>query len=91
MLREERKNKTQLGLKAESFMNAGGLVPDELMFEIIGKTLSKPECTKVMFDGFPRTLDQAKKVFTTNKLYLARCDAQRKRKANSRSHLFGHS
>ncbi len=43
-------------------MNAGGLVPDDLIFEIIGKTLAKPECKKVMFDGFPRNLDQAKKV-----------------------------
>jgi adenylate kinase family enzyme len=43
-------------------MDSGKLVPEDVIFEIIGKTLAKPECTKVMFDGFPRTLDQAKKV-----------------------------
>lgn len=43
-------------------MNSGKLVPDDLILEIIGKTLAKPECSKVMFDGFPRSLDQAKKL-----------------------------
>jgi adenylate kinase len=43
-------------------MDKGLLVPDDLIFEIIEGTLAKPECNKVMFDGFPRNLDQAKKV-----------------------------
>lgn len=61
-MREETKNNTPLGLKAKEFMNAGKLVPDELIIEIISKTLEKPECTRIMFDGFPRTIEQAKKV-----------------------------
>ena len=62
LLREEVKNSTDLGLKAKDFMNKGQLVPDDLIFDIIEKTLSKPECSRVMFDGFPRTLKQAEKV-----------------------------
>lgn len=62
MLREEVKNKTPIGLKAKEFMDSGKLVPEDVIFEIIGKTLAKPECQRVMFDGFPRTLDQAKKL-----------------------------
>eukprot|EP00829_Urostomides_striatus_P017490 TRINITY_DN605_c0_g1_i1.p1 TRINITY_DN605_c0_g1~~TRINITY_DN605_c0_g1_i1.p1 ORF type:complete len:254 (+),score=96.46 TRINITY_DN605_c0_g1_i1:65-826(+) len=62
LLREEVKNKTPIGVKAKDIMNAGKLVPDEIIFEIIGKTLEKPECKRVMFDGFPRTLDQAHKL-----------------------------
>lgn len=43
-------------------MNAGKLVPNELIFGMISKTMEKPECKRIMFDGFPRTLEQAKKL-----------------------------
>ena len=60
LLRDEIKNKTVLGIKAKEYMNDGKLVPDELIFQIINRTLAKPECTRVMFDGFPRTIEQAR-------------------------------
>lgn len=43
-------------------MDGGKLVPDQLIFGIIDKTISKPGCGKIMFDGFPRTLEQAKEL-----------------------------
>ena len=43
-------------------MNEGKLVPDDVIFEIIGKALAVPGRKKVMFDGFPRTADQAKRL-----------------------------
>eukprot|EP00826_Nyctotherus_ovalis_P056357 TRINITY_DN758_c0_g1_i10.p1 TRINITY_DN758_c0_g1~~TRINITY_DN758_c0_g1_i10.p1 ORF type:complete len:165 (+),score=63.17 TRINITY_DN758_c0_g1_i10:380-874(+) len=43
-------------------MNAGKLVPNELIFGMISKTMEKPECKRIMFDGFPRSLEQAQKL-----------------------------
>ena len=43
-------------------MDKGTLVPDNLLFGMIANTISKPNCGKVMFDGFPRTLEQAKEL-----------------------------
>jgi len=63
-LRDEIKNNTPSGLKAKEFMAKGALVPDEIIFDMIERTLAKPECKKVMFDGFPRNFDQAKKVYS---------------------------
>ncbi len=65
MLREEIKNDTPLGKEAKGYMNLGKLVPDKLVFEIIENALKKPECRKVMFDGFPRNEEQAKKLDET--------------------------
>lgn len=62
LFRAEIDGKTELGLKAKEYMDAGKLVPDELSYGMIEKALAKPECKRVMFDGFPRRLDQAKKV-----------------------------
>lgn len=54
---------TELGLKAKSIMEAGGLVPDDVMVGMIKDNLSRPECSNgFVLDGFPRTIDQAKKV-----------------------------
>ena len=62
LLREQVKNKTELGLKAKEFMNAGKLVPNELVIDMISETVAKPECKRIMFDGFPRSLEQAQKL-----------------------------
>lgn len=43
-------------------MDAGTLVPDEAMFPLISKSLADPNCRRVVFDGFPRTVAQAKKL-----------------------------
>ena len=54
---------TELGKTAESFISQGQLIPDELMISILGDVLdSNPEATQkgVIFDGFPRTIPQAK-------------------------------
>ncbi len=63
MLREAVKNKAPLGEKAKEFMNSGKLVPDSIILELIGK---KMEETKEGFilDGFPRILEQAKRLDT---------------------------
>lgn len=60
LLREAVKNKTALGLKAKSFMDAGNLVPDEIVIGLIEEVL-KSEAARENFilDGFPRTLPQA--------------------------------
>jgi len=60
MLRQARRDQTELGRKAETFMNAGQLVPDELMLALIEELLGQPDCRDgYLLDGFPRTLGQA--------------------------------
>jgi adenylate kinase len=52
---------TELGRKSKVIMDRGDLVPDELVIGIIAERLEKPDCAKgVIFDGFPRTVAQAK-------------------------------
>jgi len=61
ILRNELKRNTELGRKANKYMKAGKLVPDELMIEIIKKEIGKTKRKKdFLLDGFPRTLQQAK-------------------------------
>ena len=61
MLREAVKKETPLGLKAKSIMEAGKLVPDDLIIDLIRDKMSLKECEKgVILDGFPRTVPQAK-------------------------------
>lgn len=60
MLREAVRNKTELGQKAESIMNKGDLVPDNLILGLIEDKITQPECRYgYIFDGFPRTYNQA--------------------------------
>jgi adenylate kinase len=60
LLREAVKNKTQVGLKAKAFMDAGNLVPDNVVIELIEEALkSKNARDNFILDGFPRTLPQA--------------------------------
>lgn len=60
ILRGEIKQGTELGLKAQSYMNAGQLVPDDVVIGIVASRLSQPDCKDgFLFDGFPRTLAQA--------------------------------
>ena len=61
MFRAAIKNETKLGLEAKSFMDAGKLVPDELTIGIVEERLQESDCQKgFLFDGFPRTINQAK-------------------------------
>lgn len=51
---------SDLGKKAEAFMKAGDLVPDELIMDIMESRLREPDCEKgFLLDGFPRTIPQA--------------------------------
>ncbi|OLN32395.1 adenylate kinase [Desulfosporosinus metallidurans] len=59
MFRAAIKDGTALGLKAKSYMDAGGLVPDEVTIGIVAERLAQPDCAKgFLLDGFPRTLAQ---------------------------------
>ena len=60
ILREAVKNQTEVGLKAKSFMDAGNLVPDEVIIGIIKDKTKEEVCKKgYILDGFPRSLPQA--------------------------------
>ena len=61
LLREEIKKKTELGLKISSIINSGDLVSDIIVSELIEKFISKKEyMNRIIFDGYPRNLSQAK-------------------------------
>ena len=60
MIREAMKNGTEMGAKAKAYVDAGNLVPDEVVIGIIQERLSKKDCEKgFILDGFPRTIPQA--------------------------------
>ncbi|MEE4158185.1 adenylate kinase [Pseudomonas viridiflava] len=60
MLRAAVKAGTELGIKAKSVMDSGGLVSDDLIIGLIKDRLAEPDCQNgVLFDGFPRTIPQA--------------------------------
>ena len=60
MLREAVANGTRFGLKAKSLMDAGDLVPDDVVLGIIRERLSQPDAQEgFILDGFPRTTQQA--------------------------------
>ena len=60
ILRENLKKQTELGLEAKKYMDAGKLVPDEVVIGIINNRLKEDDCQKgYMLDGFPRTVAQA--------------------------------
>ena len=61
VLRAEMKNNTELGKTAKEYIEKGQLVPDELIVNMLAKVLDSKENSKgVIFDGFPRTIPQAK-------------------------------
>ena len=60
IIREALKNQTEMGLKAKSFIEAGKLVPDEVVIGIIKDRLAEDDCQNgFILDGFPRTIPQA--------------------------------
>ena len=65
IIREALKSGTEMGLKAKSFMDAGALVPDEVVIGIIKERLAKDDCANgFILDGFPRTIPQAEALDT---------------------------
>ncbi len=67
LLRDEIKNKTEIGIKIEELLNKGHFAPDEMMIEIIKNFLEKHKEKNVILDGFPRTLPQAEELFKIEK------------------------
>jgi adenylate kinase len=60
ILRGAVKSGTKLGMQAKTYMDAGDLVPDELIMEIMKERLAEPDCRQgFILDGFPRTIPQA--------------------------------
>lgn len=61
MLREAVAAGTEVGRKAKSIMESGGLVSDEIVVGIIKDRIKQPDCSSgFLLDGFPRTVEQAK-------------------------------
>lgn len=60
MLRTAIKDGTELGKQAKSVMDAGGLVSDDLIINLVKERIAQPDCANgCIFDGFPRTIPQA--------------------------------
>jgi adenylate kinase len=59
LFREAVKNQTPLGVKAKGFMDAGQLVPDEIVIGLVGEVLQTLKGQSFILDGFPRTVPQA--------------------------------
>lgn len=60
IFRENIKNQTELGKKVKAIMDAGGLVGDDVVLEIVKDRLKKDDCKNgFILDGFPRTIPQA--------------------------------
>ena len=61
ILRAAMKNGTPVGLKAKSYVEAGQLVPDDVIIGIIEERLAQPDCSNgYILDGVPRTIPQAR-------------------------------
>lgn len=60
LLREHMAAQTPIGLQAKDFVQAGRLVPDEIVLGMLYERIAKPDCAKgFLLDGFPRTISQA--------------------------------
>ncbi len=60
ILRKAIKEQTKTGLEAKAFIDAGQLVPDEVVIAIVRERLAMPDCARgYILDGFPRTVPQA--------------------------------
>lgn len=61
ILRANVREGTELGLEAKRFMDAGDLVPDDVIIGMVGARLAEPDSAHgFLFDGFPRTVPQAR-------------------------------
>lgn len=65
MLRAAVKNGTKTGIAAKGYMDAGKLVPDSIIIDLIRDRVKEPDAVNgLMFDGFPRTINQAEALAT---------------------------
>ena len=75
LLREEIKNKTKLGSEISSIINSGELVSDKIVSNLIEKFISNNTFkNKIIFDGYPRTLNQARNLDDLLKKYVQKID-----------------
>ena len=75
LLRSEIKNRTELGNKIASIMNSGELVSDKIVSDLIEKFISNQTYkNQIIFDGYPRTLSQAKNLDILLKKYKQKID-----------------
>lgn len=69
MLRQAVRDDTEVGKRAKSYMDAGKLVPDDIIMDIMKDRLKQPDCAKgYILDGFPRTINQAEKLAKISKV-----------------------
>jgi adenylate kinase len=61
LLREAVNDRTELGKKAKGYMDSGRLVPDDLVIALVKETIERMD-TGFVLDGFPRTVEQARKL-----------------------------
>ena len=63
IIRDALKSGSELGKKARKYIEAGHLVPDDIVIDIIRERLSRPDCKDgFILDGFPRTIPQAEEL-----------------------------
>ena len=67
MLREAMRNGSELGKQVKSLMDAGALVPDDIIMSIVAERVAQPDCSNgFILDGVPRTLAQAEAMDAKN-------------------------
>jgi len=75
LLREEIKKETLLGKKIKEIVNSGNLVSDDVINSLIEKMVSKPEYkNNIIFDGYPRNIEQAKNLSVLLEQYKQKID-----------------
>lgn len=62
ILRRERAEDTELGRKAQEYMDSGALVPDQIIVDMMADAINKAPVTGFVLDGFPRTVHQAEEL-----------------------------
>lgn len=62
ILRKERAEETDLGKKAQGYMDSGALVPDDIIIKMMTKAIHKAPKEGFVLDGFPRTVNQAREL-----------------------------
>ncbi len=82
-LRKEIRDKSELGLKIASIVNSGHLVSDDVVSKLIENIISKDEYkNRIIFDGYPRNIDQAKNLSNLLKKYNQKIDVVLKLSVN---------
>ncbi|MFX0085985.1 MAG: adenylate kinase [Candidatus Hodarchaeota archaeon] len=63
LLRDAVKAGTELGMKAQNYMNTGNLVPDDIVLQLLNDRITQTDCQNgFILDGFPRNMTQAKEL-----------------------------